>query len=94
MRTILCGLEGDISIGHTRYSTTGASVLRNVQPIMCELPFATVALAHNGDLINASALREKMEGEGVEFETTNDTEVIAKLLIASGASTMVSDAHT
>lgn len=83
---ILADLKGGVAIGHTRYSTTGASILRNVQPIMCELPYCTVALAHNGDLINASTLRNQMESEGVQFETTNDTEVVAKLLMASGAS--------
>jgi amidophosphoribosyltransferase len=79
-------LKGHIAIGHTRYSTTGSSVLRNVQPMSCGCVHGQLALAHNGDLINASELREEMEAEGIEFETTNDSEVIIKLIASSPAS--------
>jgi len=78
-------LKGHIAIGHTRYSTTGSSVLRNVQPMSCECVFGQLALAHNGDLINASELREEMQAEGIDFETTNDSEVIIKLIANSTA---------
>ncbi len=81
----LQNLPGHIAIGHTRYSTTGSSVLRNVQPMMCDCDLGTVALAHNGDLINAEQVRREMEAEGVSFETTNDSEVIVKLIAESGA---------
>lgn len=80
----LISLKGHVAIGHTRYSTTGSSILRNVQPMVCDCDLGTIALAHNGDLINASQIREEMQADGVEFETTNDSEVIIKLLAASG----------
>jgi len=81
----LSALRGHIAIGHTRYSTTGSSVLRNVQPMVCDCDLGTVALAHNGDLINATEIREEMMAQGVDFETTNDSEVIIKLIANSGA---------
>jgi len=81
----LAALSGHLAIGHTRYSTTGSSILRNVQPMLCDCDFGPVALAHNGDLTNSSALREQMEAEGITFETTNDSEVIIKLIAHSGA---------
>ena len=83
----LAALSGHLAIGHTRYSTTGSSILRNVQPMLCDCDFGPVALAHNGDLTNSSALREEMEAEGITFETTNDSEVIIKLIAHSGACT-------
>ncbi len=86
--TALDALTGHIGIGHTRYSTTGSSVLRNVQPMMCECDFGPIALAHNGDLINASQLREQLRADGIDIETTNDSEVIIKLIASSGASTI------
>ncbi len=68
-----------MGIGHTRYSTTGSSVRRNAQPMACTTVVGDVAVAHNDNLINAHHLREKMEAEGEVFDTTNDSEVIAKL---------------
>lgn len=73
-------LQGDIAIGHTRYSTTGSSVLRNAQPLHCAWGDGTVAVAHNGNLINTEELRAEMEAQGVPFQTTNDSEVIARLI--------------
>jgi len=90
---VLSKLKGGLAIGHTRYSTTGSSILRNVQPIYNEEGKWSFAIAHNGDLINAADLRCKMESEGVTFETTNDSEVIAKVIATSGAST-IEDAVT
>ncbi len=81
----LSALPGHMAIGHTRYSTTGSSVLRNVQPMVCDCDLGTVALAHNGDLINATEIREELKAQGHEFETTNDSEVIIKLIATSGA---------
>jgi len=84
----LAALDGYIAIGHTRYSTTGSCVLRNAQPMLCDCDFGTVALAHNGDLINAGALREELLASGVSLETTNDSEVIIKLIANSNAPTI------
>lgn len=78
---ILEGLPGHISVGHTRYSTTGASVLRNAQPIYCQSMVGEIAVAHNGNLINTKELREKMEAEGEHFDSTSDSEVMARLLV-------------
>ena len=77
---VLGQLEGDIAIGHTRYSTTGSSVLRNAQPLHCAWGGGTVGVAHNGNLINTEELRAEMEAEGIVFETTNDSEVIARMI--------------
>jgi len=84
----LAALTGHLAIGHTRYSTTGSSILRNVQPMLCDCDFGPVALAHNGDLINAGALREELMASGIDLETTNDSEVIIKLIANSGESTI------
>ena len=76
----LSQLQGHIAIGHTRYSTTGSSVLRNAQPLHCAWGDGTVAIAHNGNLVNTEELRAEMEAEGVPFGTTNDSEVIARMI--------------
>ena len=76
----LSQLQGHIAIGHTRYSTTGSSVLRNAQPLHCAWGDGTVAVAHNGNLINTEELRAEMQAQGVPFETTNDSEVIARMI--------------
>lgn len=78
---ILASLPGDIAIGHNRYSTTGASVLRNAQPIYCVSTIGEIAVAHNGNLINATELREQMIREGEHFDLTSDSEVIARLIV-------------
>ncbi len=77
---ILAALPGHMAIGHTRYSTTGSSVRRNAQPVSCTTVVGDIAVAHNGNLINAHELRARLEAEGDSFVTTNDSEVIAKLL--------------
>jgi amidophosphoribosyltransferase len=76
----LAALPGFMSIGHTRYSTTGSSVVQNAQPLECCLHSGTVAVAHNGNLINTSELRAEMEARGIPFKTSNDSEVIALLI--------------
>jgi len=77
---VLTQLRGDIAIGHTRYSTTGSSVLQNAQPLHCAWGDGTVAVAHNGNLINTEELRKELEEKGIVFETTNDSEVIARMI--------------
>lgn len=78
---ILEGLPGEMAIGHTRYSTTGASVLRNAQPVFCQSLVGEIAVAHNGNLINADELRREMEAEGEEFDSTSDSEILARILV-------------
>ncbi|GBD24181.1 Amidophosphoribosyltransferase [bacterium HR29] len=84
----LAFLRGHIAIGHTRYSTTGSSVVCNAQPIVVRdgATGRPIALAHNGNLVNYRVLREDLEAQGVQFETTTDSELIAHLLaLAPGA---------
>jgi amidophosphoribosyltransferase len=78
---VLETLPGHIGIGHTRYSTTGASVLRNAQPVFCQSSVGEIAVAHNGNLINATDLRRQMQNEGEHFDTTSDSEVLARLMV-------------
>lgn len=78
---ILQELAGEIAVGHVRYSTTGASVLQNVQPFCVKYSKKTLALAHNGNLVNAYALRCELEEEGHIFQTTLDSEVIIHLIV-------------
>jgi amidophosphoribosyltransferase len=73
-------LKGRLAIGHVRYSTTGASYRENAQPIVIKYKNGQMALAHNGNLVNASELREQLEENGAIFQTTNDSEVIASLI--------------
>ncbi len=82
----LAALQGHLAIGHTRYSTTGSCVLRNAQPMLCNCDFGEIALAHNGDLVNAGVLRDELMSGGTDLETTNDSEVIVKLIANSNAS--------
>ena len=77
----LASLPGEMAVGHTRYSTTGASVLHNAQPIYCQSLVGDIAVAHNGNLINARELREEMEADGEHFDSTSDTEVLARILV-------------
>ena len=77
---VLETLPGHLAVGHTRYSTTGASVTRNAQPIFCQSLVGDVAVAHNGNIINARALKLELEAEGERFDTTSDSEIIARIL--------------
>ena len=70
-------LKGDIGVGHVRYSTAGASTIENAQPLVLNYVKGTLALAHNGNLINAKELRHDLEYTGAIFQTTIDSEVIA-----------------
>ncbi len=76
----LAQLEGDIGIGHVRYSTTGESFVNNAQPLVVQYKGGSIALGHNGNLINAGELRDQLEEEGSIFQTSIDTEVIANLI--------------
>lgn len=80
--------EGHIGIGHVRYSTTGSSIPSNIQPLQVECEEGSLALAHNGNLINTAALRRQLLLEGADFQTTMDTEVIVKLVARSRKTTV------
>lgn len=77
---ILQKLKGHISIGHVRYSTTGASTFTNTQPLMVSHKGKTLAVAHNGNLVNSIELRKNLEEEGSIFQTTMDSEVVLHLM--------------
>ncbi|RLI85462.1 MAG: amidophosphoribosyltransferase [Archaeoglobales archaeon] len=79
-RKTLEGLKGRLSIGHVRYSTTGTSRIENAQPLLVKSRAGSIAVAHNGNLVNYWQLRRKLEGEGRTFLTDSDTEVIAQIL--------------
>ena len=76
-------LPGRTAIGHTRYSTAGGSVIRNVQPLFADLEAGGIALAHNGNLTNFLHLRQQLVGEGAIFQSTSDSEVILHLIARS-----------
>lgn len=77
---ILQNLEGHISIGHVRYSTTGASTVTNAQPLMVMHKGTTLAVAHNGNLVNSIELRSSLEEQGSIFQTTMDSEIVLHLM--------------
>ena len=81
----LAGLPGDVAIGHTRYSTAGSSVLANAQPILAGYREGPLALAHNGNLTNADALRSDLVAKGSIFQTSSDSEVLIHLVARSEA---------
>ncbi len=74
-------LNGKIGIGHVRYSTTGDSKIENAQPFVVTHSKGTLAIAHNGNLVNSDDLRKKLEADGQAFVSTTDTEVIAHLIV-------------
>jgi amidophosphoribosyltransferase len=73
-------MVGQIAIGHTRYSTTGSSHLRNAQPLTVDCARGQIAIAHNGNLTNAAKLRGELESRGSIFQTTVDSEIILHLM--------------
>ena len=77
---VLNELHGHIAIGHVRYSTTGSSIIRNAQPFSASHAGKTLAIAHNGNLINAKEVRRDLEKKGSLFQTTMDSEIIVHLL--------------
>src|SRR5437660_2078904 len=80
---VLAKLRGTLAIGHTRYSTTGDSALLNAQPILVQSNKGSIAVAHNGNLVNALEIRSRLEAQGSIFQTTSDTEVIVHLIAQS-----------
>jgi amidophosphoribosyltransferase len=86
---ILDQLRGAAAIGHNRYSTTGSSRKFNAQPILVPSPSGEIALAHNGNIVNADYLRKELEGKGFAFSTTTDSEVIAHLIASAPRESMV-----
>ena len=88
-RDRLLPLRGTMAIGHNRYSTTGANSIKNVQPILVNFALGSLALAHNGNLINASLLRDELEAYGSIFQSTTDSEVITHLIAHSRESSLM-----
>ena len=84
----LARLPGNIAIGHVRYSTSGSTVLRNCQPFVVEWARGALAVAHNGNLVNADQLREQLEARGSIFQSTVDSEVIIHLIASSQGDTL------
>lgn len=82
-------LVGASAIGHTRYSTTGETALRNVQPLFADLEFGGFSLAHNGNLTNAMSLRRDLVRRGSLFQSTSDTEVIVHLMATTSGLSVV-----
>ena len=79
----LARLPGNISIGHVRYSTTGETILRNVQPLFAELEVGGIAIAHNGNFTNGLTLRRQLIASGAICQSTSDTEVVLHLIARS-----------
>jgi amidophosphoribosyltransferase len=77
---VLDSLKGHLAIGHVRYSTTGSSLLRNAQPFVVHHGGETLAIGHNGNLVNAQEMRHRLEEEGSIFQSTMDTEIIVHLM--------------
>src|SRR6202007_2092163 len=85
---VLAKLRGTLAIGHTRYSTAGDSALLNAQPIMVQSNKGMMALAHNGNLVNAQDIRQRLDSQGSIFQTNSDTEVIVHLIALSKEHTL------
>lgn len=88
-KEVLKRLPGYMAIGHNRYSTAGDSHLKNVQPLTVNFAFGNLALSHNGNLINATMLRNELEAYGSIFQSTTDSEVIVHLIAHSRADTLL-----
>jgi amidophosphoribosyltransferase len=81
----LAKLSGHMAIGHVRYSTTGSNTLSNAQPLLVKYNRGQLAVAHNGNLINAAELRAELEGRGAIFQGTSDSEVLVHLIAQTSA---------
>ena len=86
--TELDRLPGDVAVGHTRYSTTGSTVLANAQPCSVNTRCGPLAIAHNGNLTNATELKRELVEKGAIFTTSSDTEVLVHLIARSDADTV------
>ena len=82
-------LPGNIAVGHNRYSTTGVSKVKNAQPCLIEYSGGTMAMGHNGNLVNASEIRKELGVAGAIFQSTNDSEVIVHLMAQSRRNSFV-----
>ena len=83
-------LQGKSAIGHVRYSTAGASVLKNTQPFTINYSRGDLSVAHNGNIVNAERIRAELEAHGAIFQSTMDTEVILHLLAQSQEISLIS----
>ena len=81
-------LTGEMAIGHVRYSTTGSSEVKNAQPFKVDYYRGSLAVAHNGNLVNTNALRHRLEKAGSIFQSTMDSEIIVHLLAKSKSATL------
>lgn len=88
-KPLLKRLPGHMAIGHNRYSTAGDTNLKNVQPLTVNFAFGNLALAHNGNLINATMLRSELEAYGAIFQSTTDSEVVIHLIAHSHGDTLL-----
>jgi amidophosphoribosyltransferase len=86
---VIASLRGSRAVGHNRYATTGDTVLRNVQPLYADFEFGGLAVGHNGNLTNATALRRALVRRGCLFQSTTDSEVFIHLIAISLYSTVV-----
>jgi len=86
---IIKNLKGSSAIGHNRYSTSGQSHLKNAQPLVVEYADGPIAVAHNGNLVNAQSLRAELEDYGSIFQSTSDTEVLIHLIATSRERTLM-----
>lgn len=82
-REVLHQLPGRTAIGHVRYTTSGGSIAKNIQPLWAQYRSGSVAVAHNGNLVNDQVLRDELEGEGAIFSSLSDTEVVLQLMARS-----------
>jgi len=90
----LSDLRGDIAIGHTRYSTTGSTHIRNAQPFVAESELGQIALAHNGNVVNAEALQHELQQAGCSFSSSTDSEVIAAAIAHAPGDTWLEKTRT
>lgn len=88
-KSVIKRLPGSMAIGHNRYSTAGGNHINNVQPLTVNFAFGNLALAHNGNLINAGMLRNELEAYGAIFHSASDSEVIIHLMAHSRADTLL-----
>ncbi|HVP57259.1 MAG TPA: amidophosphoribosyltransferase [bacterium] len=86
--SVLGRLKGHLALGHNRYSTTGSTRVANIQPLVVDLRGMPVAIAHNGNLVNAGDLRARMERDGSIFQSTTDSEIVVHLMAKAGTDSL------
>jgi amidophosphoribosyltransferase len=86
--SVLSRLKGHMALGHNRYSTTGSTRTANIQPLVVDLRGMPVAIAHNGNLVNAAELRSRMERDGSIFQSTTDSEIAVHLMAKAGTDSL------